>query len=58
MFLLKKIKSLEDALVNSKLPLEKPFDSSVSIDSVASVPHAMLAFRTMFVKPNMSQHHT
>jgi len=58
MFLLKKIKSLEDALVNSKLPLEKPFDSSVSIDSVASIPHDMLSFRTMFVKPNMSQHHT
>jgi hypothetical protein len=49
---------LEDALMNSKLPLKKPFDSSVSIDSAASVSHAMLAYRTMFVKPNMSQHHT
>jgi hypothetical protein len=44
--------------MKSKLPLEKPFDSSVSIDSVAFVSHAMLAYRTMFVKPSMSQHHT
>jgi hypothetical protein len=55
---IEKIKYLEDALMNSKLPLKKPFDSSVSIDSAASVSHAMLAYRTMFVKPNMSQHHT
>jgi len=56
--LIEKIKSLEDALMNSKLHLEKPLDSSLSIDSVASVSHAMLAYRTMFVKPSMSQHHT
>jgi len=43
--------------VKSKLPLEKPFDSSLSIDSAVSSSHAMLAYRTMFVKPNMSQHH-
>jgi len=55
---IEKIKYLEDDLMNSKLPSEKPFDSSVSIDSVASVSHAMLAYRTMFVKPSMSQHHT
>jgi ribosomal protein L32 len=57
-FHIEKIKSLEDALMNSKPPLEKPFDSSSSIDSVASVSHAMPAYRTMFVKPSMSQHHT
>jgi len=34
---IEKIKSLEDALMNSKLPLDKPFDSSLSIDSVASI---------------------
>jgi hypothetical protein len=55
---IEKIKSLEDGLINSKLPLDKPFDSSLSIDSVASVLHAMPAHRTMFVKPSMSQHHT
>jgi hypothetical protein len=44
--------------MNSKLPLDKPFDSSLSIDSVASVSHAMPAHRTMFLKPSMSQHHT
>jgi hypothetical protein len=58
MFLLKKIKSLEDALMKSKLPLEKPLDSILSIDSVASSSHAMPAYRTMFVKPSMSKHHT
>jgi hypothetical protein len=41
-----KIKSLEDALMKSKLPLEKPFDSSLSIDSVISSSHAMPAHRT------------
>lgn len=56
--LLKKIKSLENALMNSKLPLDKPFDSNLNIDSVASVSHAMSAHRTIFVKPSMSQHHT
>jgi hypothetical protein len=44
--------------MKSKLPLEKPFDSSLSIDSVASSSHAMHAYRTMFVKPSMSKHHT
>jgi hypothetical protein len=44
--------------MKSKLPLEKPFDSSLSIDSVASSSHAMPAYRTMFVKPSISQHHT
>jgi hypothetical protein len=34
--LIGKIKSLEDALMKSKHPLGKPFDSSLSIDSVAS----------------------
>jgi hypothetical protein len=55
---IEKVKSLEDALMNSKLPLEKTFDYSLSIDSVASVSHAMPAHRTMFVKPSMSQDHT
>lgn len=40
------------------MPLEKPFDSTLSIDSVASSSHAMLAYKTMFVKPSMSNHHT
>jgi hypothetical protein len=44
--------------MKSKLPLEKPFDSVLSIDSVASSSHAMPAYRTMFVKPSMSKHHT
>jgi hypothetical protein len=34
--LIEKIKSLEDALMKSKLPMEKPFDSVLTIDSVAS----------------------
>jgi hypothetical protein len=55
---IEKNKSLEDALMNSKLPLEKPFDSSLSIGSVASISHAMPAYRAVFVKPSMSQHHT
>jgi hypothetical protein len=54
---IEKIKSLEDALMNSKLPLEKPFDSSLRIDNVASISHAMPSHRTMFVKPSMSQHY-
>jgi hypothetical protein len=53
-----KIKSLEDTLKKSKLRLEKPFDSVLSVDSVASSSHAMPAYRTMFVKPSMSKHHT
>jgi hypothetical protein len=56
--LIEKIKSLEDALMKSKLPLEKSFDSVLSIDSVASSSHAMPAYRTMFIKPSMSKHHT
>jgi hypothetical protein len=56
--LIEKIKSLEDDQMKSKLPLEKPFDSILSIDSFASSSHAMHAYRTMFVKPSMSKHHT
>jgi hypothetical protein len=56
--LFEKIKSLEDALMNSKPPLEISFDSRLSIDNVVSSSHAMPAYRTMFVKPSMSQHHT
>jgi hypothetical protein len=37
--LIGKIKSLEDALMKSKLHLEKPFDSSLSID--CEVPHRL-----------------
>jgi hypothetical protein len=55
---IEKIKYLEDDLMNSKLPLDKPFKSSLSIDSVAFVSHAVPADRTIFVKPNMSQHPT
>jgi hypothetical protein len=44
--------------MKSKLHLEKPFNYSLSIDSVASSSHAMPAYRTMFVKPSMSKHHT
>jgi hypothetical protein len=44
--------------MKSKLPLKKPFDSSLSIDNVASSSHAMRAYRIMFVKPSMSQNHT
>jgi hypothetical protein len=58
MCLLKKIKSLEDDLMNSKLPLDKPFNSSLSIDCVGSISYAMPTHRTMFVKPSMSQHLT
>jgi hypothetical protein len=58
MVLLKKIKSLEDAIMKSKQPLEEPFEFVLSIDSVFSSSHAMPAYRTMFVKPSMSKHHT
>jgi hypothetical protein len=54
---IEKIKSLEDDLMNSKLPLDKPFNSNLSIDSIASVSHAMFAHRTMFIKPSMSHNH-
>jgi hypothetical protein len=54
---IKKIKSLEDALMHSKLPLEKPCDSVMSNDDVTSSSHAIPIHRTMFVKPSMSTHH-
>jgi hypothetical protein len=44
--------------MKSKLPLEKPFDSSLSIDSVASSSHVMPAYKTMFVKHSMFKLHT
>jgi hypothetical protein len=44
--------------MKSKMHLEKPFDFTLSIDSIASASHAMLAYRTMFVKRSMSNHHT
>jgi len=53
-----KIKSLEDALMHSKLPLEKPFDSVMSNDDATSSSHDMSTHRTMFVKPSMSIHHS
>jgi hypothetical protein len=55
---IEKIKSLEDDLMNSKLALDKPFNSDLSINSVASVSDAMPAHRTMFIKPSMSYNHT
>jgi len=54
---IKKIKSLEDALMHSKLPLEKPCDYVMSNDDATSSSHAMPIHRTMFVKPGMSTHH-
>lgn len=53
-----KIKSLEDDLMNSKLPLDKSFNSDLSIGKVASVSHAMSVHRTMFIKSSMSHNHT
>jgi hypothetical protein len=55
---IEKIKSLEDDLMNSKLPLDKPFNSGLSIDSIASISHVMPAHRIMFIKPSMSHNHT
>jgi hypothetical protein len=55
---IEKIKSLEDDLMNSKLPLDKSFDSDLSIDKIASGSHAMSVHRTMFIKPSMSHNHT
>jgi hypothetical protein len=55
---IEKMKSLEDDLMNSKLPLDKSFKSDLSIDKVASISHAMSVHRTMFVKPSMSHNHT
>jgi hypothetical protein len=46
-----KIKSLEYDLMNSKLPLDKSFNSDLSIDKIAYVSHAMSVHRTMFIKP-------
>jgi hypothetical protein len=55
---IEKIKSLEDDLMNSKLPLGKSFNSDLSIDKVASVSHAISVHRTMFIEPSMSHNHT
>jgi hypothetical protein len=55
---IEKIKSLEDDLINSKLPLDKSFNSDLSIDKVVFVSHAMPVHRTMFIKPSMSHNHT
>jgi hypothetical protein len=55
---IEKIKSLEDALMHSKLHLARPFDSIMSNDDATSSSHAMPTQRTMFVKPSMSIHHT
>jgi hypothetical protein len=55
---IKKIKSLEDALMHSKLPLEKPCDYVMSNNNATSSSHAMPIHRTMFVKPGMSTHHS
>jgi len=38
--------------------IKKPFDYTLCIDSIASFSHAMHAYRTMFVKPSMSNHYT
>jgi hypothetical protein len=46
-----KIKSLEDGLMNSILPLDRPFNSVLSIGSIAFVSHAMPAHRTIDVNP-------
>jgi hypothetical protein len=54
---IKKMKSLEDALMHSKLPLEKPCDFDMSNDDATSSSHAMPIHRIMFVKPSMSTHH-
>jgi len=54
---IKKIKSLEDALIHSKLPLEKPCDFDMSNDDATFSSHAMPIHRTTFVKPSMSTHH-
>jgi len=53
-----KIKSLEDDLMNSKLPLDKSFNSNLSIDKVSFVSHAMSVKKTMFIKHSMSHNHT
>jgi hypothetical protein len=55
---IEKTRSLEDDLMNSELPLDKSFNSDLSIDKIAFVSHAMSVHRTMFVKPSMSHNHT
>jgi hypothetical protein len=56
--LVKKLKSLEHALMHSKLTLEKPCDYDMSNSYISSSSHAMPIHRTMFVKPGMSTHHS
>jgi hypothetical protein len=51
---LKKIKSLEDALMHSKLPLEKPCDYDMSNSNTSSSSHAMPIHRIKFVKPGLT----
>jgi hypothetical protein len=55
---IKKIKSIENDLMNSKLPLDKSFNSDLSIDKIASISHALFVHKTMFIKPSMSHNHT
>jgi hypothetical protein len=50
---IKKIKSVEDALIHLKLPLEKPCDYDMSNNNATSSSHAIPAYRTMFVKPGI-----
>jgi hypothetical protein len=51
---IKKIKSLEDALMHSKLHLEKPCEYVMSNNDATSSSHAMPIHRTTFIKPGMS----
>jgi hypothetical protein len=55
--LIKKIKSLEDALMHSKPPLEKPCDYVMSNDNATSSSYTMHVHKTMFVKLGISTHH-
>jgi len=55
---IKKIKFVEDALMYSNLPSEKPCDYDMSNNNATSSSHAMPAHRIMFVKPGMSTHYT
>jgi hypothetical protein len=52
---IEKIKSLEDALMHTKLSLEKPLDFVMSNDDATSSSNAMSTHRIMFVKPSMSE---
>jgi hypothetical protein len=56
--LFEKIKSLEDALKESEIPLESSSNSDMSIDIVNSPSHATYDSRIMFVKPSMSNNQT